>query len=84
MHSLQLTAVPAPVAGLMADSEQDETFEDAEDSGDEQQRIKSRKTASGRVLIHSKWRAPPSPTSSPPMPCCWAATSSTAPCCSSS
>eukprot|EP00966_Prymnesium_polylepis_P320235 7376611-Prymnesium_polylepis.1 len=42
----------------MADSEQDDMFEDAEDSGDEQQRVKprklTRKTASGRVLIHSK------------------------------
>eukprot|EP00966_Prymnesium_polylepis_P303654 7014428-Prymnesium_polylepis.1 len=38
----------------MADSEHDETFEDAESSGDEQQRTKTRKTASGWVLIHSK------------------------------
>eukprot|EP00966_Prymnesium_polylepis_P093162 2157016-Prymnesium_polylepis.1 len=38
----------------MADSEHGETFEDAEDSGDEQQRVKTRKTASGPVLIHSK------------------------------
>jgi hypothetical protein len=37
----------------MADSEHDEMFENAE-SGDEQQRVKTRKTASGRVLIHSK------------------------------
>eukprot|EP00966_Prymnesium_polylepis_P035078 815080-Prymnesium_polylepis.1 len=29
-------------------------YEDAEDSGDEEQRVKTRKTASGRVLIHSK------------------------------
>eukprot|EP00966_Prymnesium_polylepis_P152661 3526263-Prymnesium_polylepis.1 len=29
-------------------------FEDAESGGDEQQRAKTRKTASGRVLIHSK------------------------------
>eukprot|EP00966_Prymnesium_polylepis_P313244 7238278-Prymnesium_polylepis.1 len=43
--------VPAPVTGLMADSEQDEMFGD---SGDEQQRVKTRKTASGRALIHSK------------------------------
>ena len=35
----------------MADSEHDEMFES---SGDEQQRVKTRKTASGRVLIHSK------------------------------
>ena len=38
----------------MADSEHDEMFEDAEDSGDDQPRAKTRKTASGRVLIHSK------------------------------
>jgi|EP00966_Prymnesium_polylepis_P282246 hypothetical protein len=38
----------------MADSEHDEMYEDAEDSGDEQQRVKTRKSASGRVLIHSK------------------------------
>eukprot|EP00966_Prymnesium_polylepis_P120497 2784632-Prymnesium_polylepis.1 len=42
MHSTQLTCspatVPAPVTGPMADSEHDETFEDAESSGDEQQR----------------------------------------------
>eukprot|EP00966_Prymnesium_polylepis_P101518 2351132-Prymnesium_polylepis.1 len=38
----------------MADSEQDDMFEDAEDSGHEKQRVKTRKTASGRVLIHSK------------------------------
>ena len=29
-------------------------FEDAVDSGDDEQRVKTRKTASGRVLIHSK------------------------------
>ena len=38
----------------MADSEHDDMYEDAEDSGDEQQRVKTRNTASGRVLIHSK------------------------------
>eukprot|EP00966_Prymnesium_polylepis_P317382 7332709-Prymnesium_polylepis.1 len=37
----------------MDDSEQDEMYEDAEDSGGEQ-RVKTRKTASGRVLVHSK------------------------------
>ena len=38
----------------MADSEHDEIYEDAEDSGDERPAAKTRKTASGRVLIHSK------------------------------
>eukprot|EP00966_Prymnesium_polylepis_P094956 2198873-Prymnesium_polylepis.1 len=46
--------VPGPVTGLMADSEQDDMIEDAEDRGDEQQHVKTRKMASGRVLIHSK------------------------------
>eukprot|EP00966_Prymnesium_polylepis_P126372 2922509-Prymnesium_polylepis.1 len=38
----------------MADSEHDDMYEDAVDSGDEQPAAKTRKTASGRVLIHSK------------------------------
>eukprot|EP00966_Prymnesium_polylepis_P120734 2789837-Prymnesium_polylepis.1 len=38
----------------MADSEHDDMFEDAEGSGDDLPRAKTRKTASGRVLIHSK------------------------------
>ena len=46
--------VPAPATGLMADSEHDEMYVDAEDSSDEQPATKTRKTASGRVLIHSK------------------------------
>eukprot|EP00966_Prymnesium_polylepis_P032768 762504-Prymnesium_polylepis.1 len=53
LHSLQPTCspatVPAPVTGLMADYKQDDMFEDAEDSGDEQQRVRTRKTVSGRV-----------------------------------
>eukprot|EP00966_Prymnesium_polylepis_P254987 5891661-Prymnesium_polylepis.1 len=67
----------------MADSEQDDMYEDAVGSGDEEQRVKTRKTASGRVLIHSKEGTTFKHLAlSPHMPCCWAATSSTARCCS--
>ena len=38
----------------MDDSEHDETFEDAEGSGDDEQPKKTRKTAGGRVIIKSK------------------------------
>ena len=38
----------------MDDSEHDDTYEDAEGSGDEQQPAKTRKTAGGRVVIKSK------------------------------
>ena len=39
---------------MMDDSEHDETFEDAEGSGDDEQPKKTRKTAGGRVIIKSK------------------------------
>ena len=40
-----LARAPAPATDLMADSEQDDMFEDAVDSGDDEQRVKTRKTA---------------------------------------
>eukprot|EP00966_Prymnesium_polylepis_P064336 1491769-Prymnesium_polylepis.1 len=67
----------------MADSEHDETFEDAEGSEDEQPK-KTRKTAGGRVIIRSTRRANPTRTCMSSTACYRAATQSTRTCCATS